>query len=243
MGIISKIYNSFGYKLEKKNHNAYNEYDEFIDIYNICKPYTMTSIERMFALYKGVEYIVKNNIPGDFVECGVWRGGSSMLIAMALNKFKVYDRNIYLFDTFEGMTDPTEKDVDTQGRSAKKMKEAVEKNTKWCYADVEDVQNNMGKTGYPVQKIKYIKGKVEDTLPLFEEKELALLRLDTDWYESTLIEMKVLYPMLVSKGVLIIDDYGHWAGAKKAIDEYIEEYNLALFLSRIDYTGRCAVKH
>ena len=83
---------------------------------------------------------------------------------------------------------------------------------------------------------------VEDTIPNQAPKEIALLRLDTDWYESTLHELEHLYPRLVSGGVLIIDDYGHWRGAREAVDEYIDKHKLKLFLTRIDYTGRLCVK-
>ena len=242
MGIINSILKKFDHKISKINKNEGLEYDEFVDIYNACRPYTMTSIERLYSLYKGVEYIIKNNIEGDFIECGVWRGGCTMAIAMTLNKFNITNRKIFLFDTFEGMSEPTENDVDLQGSSAKELKKTIEKTGKWCYAEIEDVKNNMAKTEYPSNMIEYIKGKVEDTLPSFEERKIALLRLDTDWYESTLIELQKLYPMLVSKGVLIIDDYGHWAGSKKAVDEYIKEFNLPLLLNRVDYSGRLSIK-
>lgn len=238
--IINNVLGVWGYKISK---NSPKEYEEFSDIYTICKPYTMTSIERMYALYKSVEYIAKNKIPGDFIECGVWRGGSSMLIALTLSKFSANDRKIYLFDTFEGMSTPSEKDVDFKGQKADLLlKKAQEKTGIWCYADLEDVQNNMAKTNYPSDKLAFIKGKVEDTLSDFQHQEIALLRLDTDWYASTLIELRRLYPMLVSKGVLIIDDYGHWAGARKAVDEYINNHPLPLLLNRIDYSGRLIVK-
>ncbi|HMT35418.1 MAG TPA: TylF/MycF/NovP-related O-methyltransferase, partial [Chitinophagaceae bacterium] len=110
---LNILFNKLGYKLLKDNEKE--EYAEFYDLYLQCKPYTMTSIERMYALYKGVEYVVKNNIPGDFVECGVWKGGSSMLIALTLMKFGVNDRKIWMYDTFEGMSEPGEEDKDPIG--------------------------------------------------------------------------------------------------------------------------------
>ncbi len=246
---IKKTLNFFGYDLIKKGHKSlkpsFDEYSEFIDIYESCKEFSMTGVERMFALYKSIEYIIKNNIEGDFVECGVWRGGSSMVIAKTLAKFNVTDRKIYLYDTFEGMSEPTEKDISKDGYTADKMMKAADKNDQtsvWCFADLDDVKNNMRKTGYPESNISFIKGKVEDTIPAKSPgSKIALLRLDTDWYESTLHEMKHLYPKLVSRGVLIIDDYGHWQGARQAIDEYFLTTS-PLLLNRIDYTGRIAVK-
>lgn len=101
----------------------------------------------------------------------------------------------------------------------------------------------MRKTNFPEANLIYVKGKVEDTLPVNKPAgKIALLRLDTDWYESTKHELNILFPMLVQNGVLIIDDYGHWQGCRKAVDEYIQENKLPLLLNRIDYTGRIAIK-
>ena len=109
-------------------------------------------------------------------------------------------------------------------------------------APFEEVSRNMFSTGYDRARINFVRGKVEDTLPASAPAEIALLRLDTDWYESTSHELVHLYPRLVKGGILIIDDYGHFAGAKKAVDEYFQEYSIPIFFNRIDYTGRLAVK-
>ncbi len=241
---LNILFNKFGYKLLKDNQKE--EYAEFYDLYLECKPYTMTSIERMYALYKGVEYVVKNNIEGDFVECGVWKGGSSMLIAKTLLKFGVNDRSIWMYDTYEGMSEPTENDKDIQGTKAEELlnKESKEvSGSIWCYSGLDEVKSNLSATKYPMDKINFIKGKVEDTIPhSIPDKVISLLRLDTDWYESTRHELIHLYPKLIHKGVIIIDDYGHWQGAKKAVDEYMKANNQCLLLQHIDYTGRIAVK-
>lgn len=245
--LINNSIDKLGYELKKKNTKEvlYPEFKEFKDIYDCCRPYTMTSQERMFALYKSVEYIIKNNIEGDIVECGVWRGGCPMIAAKTLLLHGNTNKTIWLFDTYEGMTTPTDEDKDLQGDSAlKQMHEFVqEKSENWCYASLEDVKRNMISTGYPEDKIKYIKGKVEDVLPgQTYIKNCSLLRLDTDWYESTKIEMEILFPILVKNGILIIDDYGHWQGCKKAVDEYLQQNKIPLLLNRIDYSGRIAVK-
>ncbi|MBL7717920.1 MAG: class I SAM-dependent methyltransferase [Flavipsychrobacter sp.] len=244
---IARTAGKLGVEIVFHGKERLKEYDEFIDLYNICKPYTMTSIERMYALYKSVEYILKHDIPGDFYECGVWRGGSSMMIALTLEKFKSRDRSLFLFDTFEGMSAPGDADLDGEGNSARSLLEKARPgntlNNIWCYADLNDVQNNMNRTGYPADKVHYVKGKVEDTLPAFQSQEkLALLRLDTDWYESTRMELEYLFPKLEAGGVLIIDDYGFWQGAKKAVDEYMEKNKVKILLNRIDDTGRVAIK-
>jgi hypothetical protein len=241
---LNQLFGKFGYKIVKDDFRE--QYAEFIDIYDFCKPYTMTSVERMYALYKGVEYVVKNNIPGDFVECGVWKGGSSMLIAKTLQKFGVSDRKIWMYDTYEGMSEPSEEDKDVGGAAAAILLESASKEDQesvWCYSSLEEVKLNLQKTEYSESLMFFIKGKVEDTLPnQIPSDNIALLRLDTDWYESTKHEMQYLFPKLVKNGVLIIDDYGHWIGARKAIDEYFAVHHLNPLLIPIDYSGRISLK-
>jgi O-methyltransferase len=212
----------------------------------LVRPYTMTTIERVSALRQAVEYVVANKIAGDLVECGVWKGGSMMAAALTLKSLGVNDRKLHLFDTFEGMTEPSAVDVDFRGRDAKFLLEQM-RDTKattniWAIAQLEGVKALMESTGYESQNISYVKGRVEETLPVSAPDKIAILRLDTDWYESTLHELNHLYPRLSRGGVLIIDDYGHWQGARRAVDEYIAENKLRLLLNRIDYTGRICVK-
>lgn len=203
----------------------------------------MTTRERQYALYKAVEYIVVNQIEGDIVECGVWKGGSSMLIADALVRMHDSGRALYLYDTFAGMSEPSEIDVSSGVRALDKWKERQGDgcNT-WDYAPLEEVKKNLAQTGYPEQNIHYVIGKVEDTIPATMPETISLLRLDTDWYESTKHELTHLFPRLSKDGVIIIDDYGHWEGAKAAVDEYLKENGVRLFLNSIDDTGRLAIK-
>jgi len=242
--LLNPLFKQLGYKIVKDDYQE--KYAEFLDIYEACKPYTMTSSDRMFSLYKAVEYIIKNGIEGDFVECGVWKGGSSMLIAKTLLKFGVSNRHIWMYDTYEGMSEPTDKDKDPAGTSAEELLKKSSKQDAasiWCYSGIDEVKGHLQSTGYPIELIHFVKGKVEDSIPVvMPENPIALLRLDTDWYESTKHEMDHLYPHLVQKGILIIDDYGHWQGARKAIDEYLSEHKIAMLLNTIDYTGRIAVK-
>lgn len=210
------------------------------------QPYTMTSPERLAALCMAVEHVVRNEVAGAFVECGVWRGGSSMAAALTYHRLGQVSTDFYLFDTFEGMSQPTEDDVDTTtGRHASDLLEGStrEKDNVWAYAPLELVRRNMIKTGYPVERIHYIQGKVEETVPGQAPEEIAILRLDTDWYESTKHELAHLFPRLSRNGVIIIDDYGAWAGARKAVDEYFStDLGPRPFLMRIDNTGRIHVK-
>jgi O-methyltransferase len=206
--------------------------------------FTMTSIERQASLIEAVRYIVKNGIAGCYVECGVWRGGSSMATALTLLQENDANRDLYLFDTFEGMTPPTDKDKTADGYLAQQhLDNDTSKSGYWCIADISDVRKNMKSTRYPDDRVHFIKGPVEKTIPSQSNVgPIALLRLDTDWYESTKHELIHLFPLLVSGGILIIDDYGHWAGARQAVDEYFAEQQEVFFLHRIDSTGRLLVK-
>lgn len=210
-------------------------------------PYTMTGPERISALAAAVRYVVENDIPGAFVECGVWRGGSSMVIGRVLKDLGVTDRDLYLFDTYAGMTPPTGVDIDIYRTPAAGIlkiseKKAGDRNNLWCIASREDVAANMKLSGYPMEHVHLVVGPVEVTVPRASPPQIALLRLDTDWYDSTKHELDHLYPRLASGGVLIVDDYGHWEGCRKAVDEYFAAHAPAPLLHRIDYTGRMALK-
>ncbi len=239
-----------GYEISKQNNShdifLYPDMEaEFKELYALCQPYTMTTIERMYALYKSIEYIVHNKMPGDIVECGVWKGGSAMMIAHSLLKFGCTDKKIYLYDTYEGMSEPTEKDISFKGESADYLLRGTapdKENSTWCLAGISEVKVNLFSTNYPLENILFIQGKVEDTIPSQSPAKISLLRLDTDWYESTYHELIHLYPLLSATGVLILDDYGHWKGAKDATDNYFSEKKEQLLLTRIDYTGRIVVK-
>jgi O-methyltransferase len=208
--------------------------------------YTMTSIERRYALLQAVQHLVQRHIEGTMVECGVWHGGSMMLVANELAALGSTERELYLFDTFEGMTSPTAMDQDWTGADAEsrmKQDEALrETSHMWCVSPLANVERNMAKTGYPKDRIHLVQGRVEDTIPAQAPAQIALLRLDTDWYESTRHELAHLYDRLVPGGIVIIDDYGYWQGARKAVDEFIAQCPDAIFLNRIDETGRTFVK-
>jgi O-methyltransferase len=210
-----------------------------IALFRSVRSFTMTSIERVYALRESVKYIIRHNVPGSIVECGVWKGGSMMAAAKTLLELET-ERDLYLFDTFEGMPPPTAVDVDLYGVQADVLLKTNPMTP--AIAPFEEVCRNMYSTGYNPARINLVRGKVEDTLPRAAPREIALLRLDTDWYQSTLHELVHLYPRLIKGGILIIDDYGHFVGSKKAVDEYFQKNGIPIFLNRIDYTGRLAVK-
>jgi hypothetical protein len=243
------LFHKLGYEISpimnKQNLRDFTEND--LKLINSVKRFTLTSPERMLALIESVRYVMKNQIPGDIVECGVWKGGSMMLIAKTLQELNNTNFHLYLFDTFEGTTKPTIVDKDYLGNSMLETWEKEFEGKKKLpasadYASIDEVQKNIFSTEYPKEKIHFIKGKVEETIVSNIPEKIALLRLDTDWYESTKHELENLFPRLSSGGILIIDDYGHFKGSKKAVDEYFEKNKIKYFLNRIDYTGRLIIK-
>lgn len=219
--------------------------DRSAEIIRAVRPYTMTSPERLYSLISATRYVATARIPGAIVECGVWRGGSMMAAALALLDVGDGERELYLFDTFEGMSAPTDHDVAIDGRTARELlaePRSTAADSVWCYATLPDVQASLSLVRYPTERLHFVAGRVEDTLPLKAPARIALLRLDTDWYESTRHELEHLYPLLTPGGVLIIDDYGHWTGCRKAVDEYFAARGVPLLLNRVDYSGRVAIK-
>jgi len=206
------------------------------------KPWTMTSPEKLNALILAVRHVVKHQIPGDIVECGVWRGGSMQATARTLIEAGDTARHLYLFDTFEGMPPPTVEDQRHDGQSAAELLAANEKTSGvWAVATLDDVKDGMSRVGYPEDLVHYVPGLVEATVPGQAPEQISVLRLDTDWYASTKHELETLYPRLVSGGVLLIDDYGWWQGSRKAVDEYLDATGEQLLLLRMA-EGRIAVK-
>lgn len=237
---MGRLRRTLGRRLDARRSHLADMDDTFWPLYTQCREYTMTSPERLYALYKAAEYISAVGIRGDVLECGVWRGGSSMMAALAFSRSGASDRRFFLYDTFSGMSEPTVEDGQVAHREWAK-RERQEFNT-WCYSPVEEVRRNMRATGLPDAAVVLVKGKVEDTLPETAPGEIALLRLDTDWYESTKHTLEHLFPRLTEGGVLIVDDYGYWEGARRAVDEYMTSHGIPSLLHRVDRTGRVAVR-
>jgi hypothetical protein len=205
------------------------------------RDWTMTSHSKVFALIVAVRYIVDQRVPGAMVECGVWRGGSMQAVARTLLGRGISDRELDLFDTFEGMPPPTEEDRRLRGPAARELMESRPRTSNiWAIAGLDDVQAGMARTGYPAERIHYHAGRVQDTIPAQAPERIALLRLDTDWYASTRHELAHLYDRLAPGGVLIIDDYDYWEGSRRATDEFLAEHGDQPLLVPID-SARIAV--
>jgi len=213
-------------------------------------PHTLTSVQRLQAVIDATRHVAALDLPGAFAECGVWRGGSVLAMILTLQELGRDDRDVHLYDTFEGMTAPTERDVSTFDPPALETWRSAQQQggRAWnelfdpAHFDERSVRATLEATGYPAERLHLVRGPVEETLPARAPERLALLRLDTDWYESTRHELEHLYPRLAPGGVLIVDDYGHWEGARRAVDEYFAAHPPAPLLHRTDYTGRVAVK-
>jgi len=210
------------------------------------RPFTMTTVERIAAVCAATEYIVRYDVPGAFVESGVWKGGSSMAAAQTLVNKGVTDREFHLFDTFEGIPAPGEHDalIGSDHETLMKwwQKENAKKGAAWLDAPVDQVIDTLASTGYPRERLHAHVGLVEDTVPADAPEQIAFLRLDTDYYSSTKVELEVMFERLSPGGVMIIDDYGFTAGTRKAVDEFLETWPEPLFLNRIDTCGRLVIR-
>lgn len=217
--------------------------EAMLELLRAARPFSLTTSHRLASMLDVVCHVHRANIQGSIVECGVWRGGNMLLAASALQSLGDTSRDLYLYDTFEGMTKPTDIDCDYLGQAAGTLLAQAPRGAGiWCEAGINDVKRTMNGSGYPAERMHFIQGPVEETIPRVIPVAIAVLRLDTDWYESTKHELHHLFPRLVPGGVLIIDDYGHWQGARRAVDEYLLEQDIKALLVRVDYTCRVMVK-
>jgi O-methyltransferase len=210
--------------------------DFFWESLKLCYPYTLLSTEKLFNLYEATLYLGKRNISGSVVECGVFLGGAVMMVARAFLKLGITDRKIYLYDTFSGfLGTPSDEDLNLHG-------------DRIGHQNIQNfivlTEENLRKVEYPHDNYIFIEGGVEETLTQGNliPDSIALLRLDTDTYSTTVIELEKLYPKLVLGGVLVLDDYGYSLGVKKAVDEYFLSSRDLLFFQRPNYSSRTAVK-
>tara|TARA_B110000196_G_scaffold152362_1_gene131231 strand:- start:856 stop:1632 length:777 start_codon:yes stop_codon:yes gene_type:complete len=249
--LLKSLLKKINYSLYKNEpFNFDHEYPEATDFekqtFEICSKYSMTDHMRMFALMKSIEFIKQHKVSGDFVECGVWKGGNLILFQKFIEKYNL-EKKIYGYDTFEGMSNPEEVDKTFKGESSTKLlkklyDKGVSRKNNILIADcsIEEVKKNFQK--FSIKKnLICIKGPVEETLEIKENlpNKISILRLDTDWYSSTKKELEILFPLLEKNGILIIDDYGYWKGARKAVDEYFLNKKVTMF--KIDFTGRMII--
>lgn len=255
MSLRSRVKGGFaraGYQLVRTNGHEGTDYPpdfttQDVELCEAVKGWTLTGPERIIGLRDAVRYVIRADIPGAFVECGVWRGGSMQVMARTLAELGATDRELYLFDTFEYMPAPTDRDVDAWGRPAlddwrryEAEGESAADPAFW-FKPFDEVKSKLYGCGYPQDRFHFVKGLIENTVPEQAPESIALLRLDTDWYESTKHELVHLVPRMAPGGVVIIDDYGHFHGARDAVDEYLDSNDLVVLLHRLDYSGRLMI--
>lgn len=212
---------------------------EFINFFSQCKDYTMLSRERLYDLYNSIIYINKASIKGDIIEVGCWAGGSLALCALTVDSLSLNDVKIWGYDTFTGHPEPREDEYDIWGNN--QSEKFLQLNGKdWAKVEINTVKNNLDLLGVKHHTYKLIKGKIEETSILFSPKSIAILRIDVDWYEPTIVALNKFFPLLNKNGILIIDDYGHHSGTKKAVDEYFSDKPVKFF--HIDYSCISCVK-
>lgn len=224
-----------------------NGWPDFWHAWDQCKDFTLTSPVLGFALWSACRYVGAASIPGAVVECGVWRGGSMMLAALTLLEIG-QPRNLYLYDTFDwrwGDTHPMDGFIHARpqhesGSTADDLRGEVEQLSSGVSADT--IRERIVSLGYPAEKVICVPGLVQKTLPAMLPDQIALLRLDTDYYDSTRHELVHLYPQLSVGGVLFLDDYGKLAGATQAVDDYLADSGTTILLNRVDVQGRVGVK-
>lgn len=212
-----------------------------------AEAYSMTSQPRLVANFKACEYVIANNVAGDYVECGVWKGGNGILAKQIFEKSGAVDRKVWLFDTFAGMTSPTNEDRETfTGQPAQiQFTDSIRDGyVDWCYASLAEVKENFASEGLSLDGVRFVQGDVCVTLREGANipNSISVLRLDTDWYESTLVELEVLYDRVSIGGVVILDDFGYWDGARSAVEGFLESRGLKPLINVIDDTGRLFIK-
>lgn len=204
--------------------------DDFIRCYMRYHAITLVSWDACHTLYNAILHVIRNNVDGDIVECGVFRGGISAFMARVLVENESTARKLFLCDTYEGMTVPDDNDL--LGSDSTKTSSAINLYFPGlAKIDEKSVFKLVHETGYPDHNIVIVKGPVEETLPQNAPQKICILRLDTDWYKSTLHELETLMPRVMKYGIVIVDDYASWDGSRKAFHEYAERHSLRYFPS------------
>ena len=243
--LINKIADQMGYSIINNNQKIAELSKKDNDYIDLVSKFSMTPKIRIYNLLQALRHLKIKKIDGDYVECGVWRGGNVLLFKKFLENEDFSQRNIYAFDTFEGMTNPDENDfeINTNISATKLLKNDKKKETNvWGVCSLENVKKNISKYVNNLENIYFVKGPVEITLNEAKNipEKISLLRLDTDWYQSTKKELEVLYEKVSSGGVIIIDDYGHWGGSKKAVDNFFSDKYV--WMHYVDYACRLIIK-
>ena len=243
---VKKILQYFNLTIINNNQKIIELSNKDSELLEVISKYSMTPKIRIYNLLQSLRYVKQKSIEGDFVECGVWKGGNIILFKKFIEKeFDDNGRTIFAYDTYEGMSEPGKEDYNLNSKiSARHFldEDLKKKSNNWGICSLNDVKSNLLKNVSNIENIKFIKGKVEETLKIEKNlpSKISILRLDTDWYESTKIELETLYNRVSPGGIIIIDDYGHWNGARKAVDEYFK--GKFVWMHYVDYACRLIIK-
>jgi len=253
--MLKKVFKQYlyklGYSISRAGSNSFTPVELSKDDFELVNDVrannlSMTTTSNLYATVLACKYIIENNISGDFVECGVYRGGHSIIAASIFKRYQV-EKKVYMFDTFAGMTVPTkfDKKSSTGEPAIKKYYNTLKpRYSNWAYSPLEEVRRNF-KDRQLTEYAIFVKGDVNNTLLNKQNiaNRISFLRLDTDWYESTKLELEILYPKLVNGGVLVIDDYGSWDGVLKAVNEYFNTLPKKPYMGVIDSAARLLIKY
>lgn len=267
--VITRLFNAAGFDLVRRRppreanlnideHLGYELEAEATECIRMVRDNTMLSKRRLVTLYQQVAYCEEHNIPGDFVECGVWKGGATGMMALANLRKATQRRHLHLFDAFQEICEP---DAAVDGeRALREVREFTgrgghDKGTLQPLTGFYDFLGGPGtldenrqlleKTiGYPAEFLHYHVGWFQETLPAVHEKigPIAILRLDGDWYASTKVCLEYLFDKVVKGGMVIIDDYGTYEGCRKAVDEFMTHRGIKAYLIPVDNDCRFLIK-
>lgn len=241
ISFLSDVNLHLGYYLEEEaNENVLK-----------VRAYTMLPYVRLVTLYQQAVHCEKAGIQGSFVECGVWKGGAVALMALANMNHGKGPRHIHLFDAFDDICEP---DANIDGERAlgdARRYTGIDSRMSGTLKPVKGFYDAFGGHGelgenkrllenvinYNPDYLHYHKGWFQDTLPEDSSQitDIAILRLDADWYASTKVCLDYLYDKVVSGGFIIVDDYGYYEGCKKAVDAFIQGIKTRVFLNQVDH--------
>ena len=226
--LINKVFNAAGITLVRTNTYSYQIREKGLD----WPPYahTMIGLARLNNIQDCIEEILKTNVPGDLIETGVWRGGATIFMRAILRAYNVSDRYVWVADSFQGLPVPNPvKYPEDEGDRHHTVKELA--------ISIEEVKGNFKKYDLLDSQVRFLKGWFSDTLPHADIKQLALIRLDGDMYESTMDALVNLYPKLSRGGYVIVDDWGAVDACRRAIEDYLSARSITDEIHAIDGKG------
>ncbi|MFW2439053.1 MAG: TylF/MycF family methyltransferase [Arenicellales bacterium] len=188
--------------------------------------YTMAGHKRLNNVQKCLEDILQKDVPGDLIETGAWRGGTTIFMRALLKAYGVTDRKVWVADSFEGLPVPKNK---ADGKDLSQVD--------YLKVSLEEVKSNFIKFGLLDEQVEFLKGWFCDTLPVAPINEIAILRLDGDLYSSTMDALENLYHKVHKGGYVIVDDYYSWAACRRAVTDFLEKKEIQPEIMTIDWTG------